>query len=254
MTRKIVAIGGGPVKTTGTQSIDKEIIRLSGKKKPNLLFIPTASSDDEKYWKYINHNYGNILGCTTDVLYLLREKPSQTEIKRKIKKADIIYVGGGNTLKMMRRWRKLGVDTLLKKAWDTGTVMCGISAGSICWFDSGHSDSMSYYNPKSWKYINVKGLGFIQGIHCPHYDSETLGVARERNFTEMMKKTGGIGIAIDENCAIEFIDDTFRVVTSKNGVNSYKVYKKNGKIISEKIPKSKKLMPIQQLYSSISST
>jgi len=79
--------------------------------------------------------------------------------------SDIVYVGGGNTLLMMRIWRRFGLDKVLKGAYEAGIVLAGISAGSICWFDSGHSDSMSFYNPRNWKYINVKGLGLMRGVH-----------------------------------------------------------------------------------------
>lgn len=246
--RKIVAIGGGRIRTASTLAIDREIIRLSGKKHPLLLFIPTATSDSERYWHYINQYFGKKLRCKTDVLYLIKEKPTKTEMEHKILTADIIYVGGGNTLKMMKLWRKLGVDKLLKQALDQGIVLSGISAGSICWFESGHSDSMSFYNPKKWRYINVKGLGFLKGIHCPHYNSKTLGILRKNNFKNMIKKTGGFGIAIDENCAIEFVGDKFKVITSKNYAKAYKVFKKKGKVISKSIPKIKKLIPTDGLF------
>jgi dipeptidase E len=111
---------------------------------------------------------------------LIKEQPSKEQTRRKILSADIIYVGGGNTLQMMRVWRRLGIDKLLKKAYENGTVLCGISAGSICWFDSGHSDSMSFYSPKNWKYTNVRGLGLIRGIHCPHYNGTTRGGSSEK--------------------------------------------------------------------------
>lgn len=236
--KKIVAIGGGVMKTGGLLAIDKEIIRLSGKKHPKLLFIPTASSDSEKYWYYIDKHFGGKLGCKTDVLFLLKNKPTQKEIKTKILDSDIVYVGGGNTLKMMKLWRRLGIDKLLKTAWEKGIVLCGISAGSICWFESGHSDSMSFYNPKKWQYINVRGLGLLKGMHCPHYDSSTLKMPRKKDFHKMIKKIGGNGIAIDNNCAIAFLDKKYKVLNSKKNAHAYKVYKKNGKIISGKIPPS----------------
>ncbi len=128
--------------------------------------------------------FGDFLKCKTDVLFLMKEKPSREQIRSKISGADIIYVGGGNTLQMMRIWRRLGVDKLLIAAYKKGTVLAGVSAGSICWFDSGHSDSMSFYNPHKWKYINVKGLGLIPGIHCPHYNGRTRGIPRRKNFHE----------------------------------------------------------------------
>lgn len=158
MPKTIVAIGGGEIRTRGTAPIDREIIRLSNKKNPKLLFIPTASSDSESYWKHVQEHFGTFLKCKTDVLFLIKERPAKAQIRKKILSADVIYVGGGNTLQMMRLWRRLGVDRLLISAYENGTVLSGISAGSICWFDSGHSDSMSFYNPQKWKYINVRGL------------------------------------------------------------------------------------------------
>ncbi|MBI5347377.1 MAG: peptidase E [Candidatus Aenigmarchaeota archaeon] len=246
--KKIVAIGGGEIRTAGTLAIDKEIIRLAQKERPKLLFIPTASSDSEGYWKHIDKYYGKKLGCKTDVLFLLKETPSSNEIKEKILGADIIYVGGGNTLKMVKLWRRLGVDKLLKTAWQRGIVLCGISAGSICWFESGHSDSMSFYNQKKWKYINVHGLGFLKGIHCPHYNSQTLGVPRKNHFRKMIQKIGGMGITIDNNCAIEFLDDKYRVITSKKYAKAFRVFKKDAKVHSKRIPQLEELTPIATLF------
>ena len=248
MPRTIVAIGGGEIRTRGTAAIDREIIRLSNKKNPKLLFIPTASSDSERYWKHIQEYFGKFLKCKTDVLFLLKGSLSREQIRRKILSADIIYVGGGNTLLMMRVWRRCGVDRLLQSAYANGTVLSGISAGSICWFDSGHSDSMSFYNSRNWKYINVKGLGLIKGIHCPHYNSRTLGVPRRKHFRDMIRKTGGIGIAIENNCAIEIIDGRFyKVISSKSYPRAYKVYKSGGEVVAEQIRQEKQLAPVERL-------
>src|SRR3989338_8931348 len=106
---KVVTIGGGSLEKTHTLAIDREIVCLTGKKHPRALFIPTASSDDCGYWKIFQKIYGKKLGCKADVLFLLRETPAFQEIRSKILSADLIYVGGGNRLKMMRRWRYLGV-------------------------------------------------------------------------------------------------------------------------------------------------
>ena len=115
MPRTIVAIGGGKIATRQTLPIDREIIRLSQKKPPRLLFIPIASSDSEIYWRKVRVYFGDFLKCKTDVLFLMKEKPSRQQIRSKISSADIIYVGGGNTLQMMRIWRRLGVDKLLHR-------------------------------------------------------------------------------------------------------------------------------------------
>ena len=146
---KIVAIGGGDLSALATEPIDRAIIELSGKSNPHALFIPTASSDSVEYWETFDQAYRVAYGCDTDVLYLLGTAPDPSDVARKIERADIVYVGGGNTLKMMRRWRRLGVDVLLREAHAKGAVLCGVSAGAICWFDSGHSDSMSFYHPKT---------------------------------------------------------------------------------------------------------
>ncbi len=248
MARAIVAIGGGEIRTRGTAAIDREIIRLSHKKNPRLLFIPTASSDSERYWEHIQEYFSGFLKCKTDVLFLIKEQPSKEQIRRKIESADIIYVGGGNTLQMMRVWRRLGVDDLLRAAYENGIVLSGISAGAICWFDSGHSDSMSFYNPQKWKYINVRGLGLLKGIHCPHYNSMTRGVPRRKHFRDMIRKTGGIGIAIENNCAVEFIDGRFyRVVRSKPYARAYRVSRSGGEVVAEQIRQQKQLASVEFL-------
>ena len=97
---------------------------------------------------------------------------------------------------------------------------------------------MSFYNPHDWNYINVKGLGIIQGINCPHYNGKTRGVPRRKNFQDLIRKTGGRGIAIDNNCAIEFKDGrVFRVLVSKQRANAYRVFKRGGKVVEEPIPR-----------------
>jgi dipeptidase E len=249
--KAIVAIGGGKFTNGKRAAIDREIVRLSGKTHPRLLFIPTASSDSELYWQHISEYFGDFLKCQTDVLWLLKERPSRDEIKRKIFSADIIYVGGGNTLMMMRLWRRLGVDKFLREAYEKGIVLSGASAGSICWFESGHSDSMSFYNPQKWEYINVKGLGLIEGIHCPHFNGMTGGVPRRREFRKMIGKMGGLGIAIENGCAIEFIDGRFyRVLASRENARAYRLVKSGGRVLSHEIPQGKKLAPIESLLHS----
>jgi dipeptidase E len=246
--RTIVAIGGGDIRTRGTAPIDREIIRLSHQKRPTLLFIPTASSDSERYWHHVRDYFGGFLRCRTDVLFLITERPSRAAIRDKILSADIIYVGGGNTLMMMRLWRRLGVDTMLKTAYRSGTVLCGISAGSICWFESGHSDSMSFYDPTHWEYINVRGLGLISGMHCPHYDGRTRGVPRRKDFKQMIRRTRAVGIAIETNCALVFVDGRYyRVITSKRDAKAYRVSARGEEVLSERIAQVAGLTSIRSL-------
>lgn len=245
--KKIVAIGGGEIGRPGfpveTTQIDKEIINLTGKKNPKLLFIPTASADSALYYETVKKHFGNNLGCKTDVLYLINKNLSKKEIEKKVFGSDIIYVGGGNTLNMMKVWRENGVDKILKQAYEKGIVLSGLSAGSICWFKYGSSDSRKSINPKA-DLIKVSGLGLINALHCPHYDFEK---DRKPDLKKMTRKTSGVAIAIDNCCAIEIIDDKYKIISSKPSANAYKVYWKASKYYEEVIKKDKELKPLKDL-------
>ncbi len=240
----IVAVGGGEIKDLETFKIDKVIVGLTEKKNPKALFIPTASGDAEGYWDVFHEVYGNKLGCNTDVLYLINETLDESEIKEKILNSDLIYVGGGNTLNMMEIWKENNVDKYLKEAWDKNIVLSGLSAGSICWFKYGHSDSQAFSENEEWSYIKVDGLGFIDAFHCPHFNE----YIREKDFKNMLKYYKNIkGIALENNSAIIFVNDKYRIISSKEEANAYMIFNKNGEIISEIIEEDIKLKNIGEL-------
>ncbi len=245
--KKIIAIGGGEIGRPGcpveTTKIDQETIKLTGKKRPKLLFIPTASSDSESYVPVVQKHFGQRLGCQTDVLYLINQQLIKQDIADKILSADIIYVGGGNTFKMMKIWRQNNVDRILKKAYKKGIVLSGVSAGSICWFKWGSSDSRRFRNPAAAS-IKVSGLGLIKALHCPHYDVEK---HRKADLKKVMRKTSGVAIALENCCALEVIDDQYRIISSKASANVYKVYWQGSKYHEEKIKKEKKFKPLVEL-------
>jgi dipeptidase E len=247
--KKIIAIGGGEIGRPGfkieTEKIDKEIIKLTGKKNPKLLFIPTASSDSEDYYKIVKKYFGKKLACKTDVLYLIKNNLTKKELDNKILNSDIIYVGGGNTLKMMKIWRRLEVDKILIKAYRKGVVMSGLSAGAICWFNFGNSDSKKFNDPNA-SLMKVKGLGIIKALFCPHYDIEK---ERKGELKKMMKKASGIALAVENCCAIEIIDDTYKIISTTKSANAYKVYWKNNKYHEEIIKKEKVFKPLHHLLS-----
>lgn len=248
-TRKIIAIGGGEMGRPGTRietlSIDKEIVRLTGRIHPRLLFIPTASSDSKLYCEVVNKYFGRRLGCHVDTLLLLKERPTQRQIKSKIANADFVYVGGGNTMLMMKAWRKFGVDKALIEACEKGKVMSGLSAGSICWFRYGSSDSRKFTRPDA-DLIRVKGLDIIHTSHCPHYNTEK---DRGPDLRKMMRKTPGVAIALDECCALEVVGDQYRLLSSKKGAGAYKVYWKQNEFFHEKIAKAVSFKPLSKLLS-----
>ena len=241
---KIVAIGGGEIKDLDTLPIDKEIISLTGKQHPKALFIPTASNDAEGYWQTFQKVYGELLGCKTEVLYLVKENPIQKEIEDKVLGADLIYVGGGNTLKMLRTWRKYGVDKILRRAYEKDIVLSGLSAGAICWFRYGCSDARKFSNPLDASFMRIKGLGLINATVSPHHISEQ---HRDEGLVKLMQNTPGMAIALDDNCAIEIAGDSYRILHSKEGVTAKKVYYSQGKMHREKLRVDKRYLPLSQL-------
>lgn len=231
--RTIVAIGGGELRNLETYEIDQYIVKATGKKNPKALFIPTASGEAKGYIDTFNEIYGERLGCITDSLLLLSENLTNVQIKEKIFSSDLIYVGGGNTIKMMEIWRSRNIDHYLKEAYKKGTVLSGLSAGSICWFKFGDRESNSYGdNNGEPGYICAEGLGLINAIHCPHYE-----LGRE-DFDEIMKSQNLIGIALENNCALVIKDNEIRIIKSDINANGYKIVNNNGIITKELIQNS----------------
>ncbi|HEY7123865.1 MAG TPA: peptidase E [Ktedonobacterales bacterium] len=240
----IVAIGGGDLGTFETLAIDQEVVRLTEKSEPRALFIPTASGDSEDYWQNFQQVYGHRLGCKTEVLWLLKETPSQEQMQEKILGADLIYVGGGNTLRMMKRWRKLGVDALLRQAADKGTVLAGLSAGAICWCNYGHSDSMKFSNPNRWQFIRVQGLGILDTTICPHYHSEH----READFAQMVRKYPlHRGLALDDNTAIVVRNGGWRILHSQPDARAYWLYMRYGQVMIRRLEQNAEPYPLSFL-------
>jgi dipeptidase E len=226
----IVAIGGGELKDLETLPIDRHIVKLSGRKRPKVLFIPTASNDALGYWETFQDVYGKRLGCETDALFLVRGKLSKKEIEAKILSSDIVYVGGGNTLRMLRLWRKTGTDSVLRKAYQKGVIMAGLSAGAICWFRYGSSDSRRF--SKSGKrqdvLMRVSGLGLAPFTVSPHHVREK--EKRDPGMGAVMARTPGVGLALDDNTALILRDDRYEVVVSKEGAKVRRVFGKAGRV------------------------
>lgn len=240
---RIVGIGGGDLAAGATLPIDRRIVELTGKRRPLALFVPTASTDSREYAAIFAGIYGDRLGCTIDTLYLLGTAPPPHELAERIGLADLVYVGGGNTLRLMRRWRRLGVDRLLREAGERGAVLCGVSAGFLCWCAYGHSDSMSFYHPDDWDYIRVRGMGLLPITGCPHYDGE----GRDRSFQAMIIRSGGVGIALDDRAAIEVHDDRYRIIAAGDGPRAYRVARHRGGAVQTPISPGRAFEPIADL-------
>jgi len=233
MAKAIVAIGGGQIRTRGTADIDREIIRLSNKEHPRILFVPTASSDSARYWQRFLEYFGKFLKCKADVLFLVNEPPSARQIERKILSADIVYVGGGNTLFMMRVWRRLGVDKLLKTAYENGTVLSGISAGAICWFETGITDSWAE------RLAPLPCLGWLPHACCPHYDGEKDRRPSVHKF--VAKGTAPETLALDDGAAAHFVGRKLvRIVASRENAGGYCVRRSGRRTWNVRVPSTQR--------------
>lgn len=240
----IVAIGGGEMHLKETFAIDQQIVALTGKKNPQALFIPTASGEPKGYVECFKYIYGDSLRCLPDTLYLLNNELSEDEIKEKILTSDLIYVGGGDTDRMLETWKARNVGTYLKEAYERGIVLAGLSAGSICWFEYGFSDSLTYRAGQKCDYIKLPALGFLKGIHCPHFNEDD----REEKFTEMMAGWDETGIALDNCCALEVNGDRFRILRSEENARVMKMKRQDGSVRKEMIPDTGEYHPLSGLY------
>ncbi len=221
---KLVCIGGGEIPRVKngiklpyeTREIDEEIVRISEKENPKLLFIGTASTNSYNYFLVIKEIFED-LGCIVSNLDLLQDNLNMGEVKNTILNTDIIYVGGGNTKFMLEKWRELGVDKLLIEAYNKGIVCSGLSAGSYCWFKI--------------NYDLIEGLGIINAVNCVHYEQKDEH-ARNKLY-DVVKETGLDGIALENCVALEIIDGKMKVVKSNNSKNAYKITYNNNEFMEE---------------------
>ncbi len=218
----IIAIGGGSVGLGETESIDRELIRLTGRANPRALFIPTASQDDPGYIHEFSAAYKRY-GCQVDSLCL-----HNGEDPAKIKDADLIYVGGGNTKMMVALWRERGVDQLLQTHLEAGKPAGGLSAGALCWFRVGNSDWPQYEGIPGVNTARLDCLGLVDLVLCPHTKNEGF---RLEEFREMMRTERGPGLGLDDGCAIQVQGDSFRILSSMPGSVAHLVEWRDGQLV-----------------------
>lgn len=241
---KIVVIGGVTPPST-LDLIDEEIIRLTRKKNPKILYVPTAGGDNLDCCEFFKGIYQNKFGCEVDVLFLVRETPTENEILEKILSSDIVYIEGGSISRLLESFMRFNMNKILREAYEKGIVLAGKSAGALCWgryyFDSENTEEFQIHGFND--YIEVKCFNFIELIICPHYN---LKGYREK-LDAMISKYGIVGIGLENNCAIEFVDDRYRIISTNDSANAYKVYKKGAKIYNEIILKDSDFRGINEL-------
>ncbi len=194
--KQIIAIGGGGFgREIKDLKIEKYIVDQSKARTPKICFIPTATGDDQVYIDTFYEAF-NSLGCKTSHINFFKRT---INLKEHILDQDIIYVGGGNTKSMLAVWKEWQLDKILFEAYNNKIIMSGVSAGAICWFKKGITDS--------WKdnQATLDCLNFVDGVCCPHYDEEPERIPYVKEI--LVNKEINSCYAIEGYAALHLIDD-----------------------------------------------
>jgi peptidase E len=215
-TRLIVAMGGGGFSMEPENPLlDEFVLCIARAPRPRVCFLATASGDDESYVAGFYRAFSR-LDCRPSDLPLFQRQVG--DLERFVLEQDVIYVGGGSTANLLAVWRVHGLDRLLRRAWEEGVVLCGLSAGMNCWFQESVTDSfdLNQLGPLH------DGLGLISGSACPHYDAEE---QRRPVFRELVGSGQmGAGWAADDGAALVFQGQELReVVSSRPEARAYRV-------------------------------
>ena len=225
-SRQIIPIGGGGFyRDAENLELEKYVIRQSGAESPRVAFVPTASGEPDHYVASFYSAFLK-LGCRPSVLTFFKRTP---DLRSFLLAQEVIYVGGGNTKSLLAVWKDWGVAEILREAWESGIVLTGVSAGAICWFEQGLTDSFS----DGLRPLDC--LGFLPGSCCPHYDGE---VQRRPSYHRLLA-SGEIssGVAIEDWTAVHFKDtEIHSVVTSKRGARAYSMRVAYGSVQEVALP------------------
>jgi peptidase E len=213
----IVAMGGGGFSMEPDNPLlDDFVLDLArssrGRARPRVCFVPTASGDADSYVAKFYAAFAR----RAEASHLALFNRDGTDLDRFLLEQDVVYVGGGNTANLLAVWRTHGVDRLMRAAWEGGTILTGLSAGSLCWFEGGTTDS---FGPLA---ALRDGLGLLPGSHSPHYDGE----AERRPTYQRLIAEGALpdGYAADDGAALVFRGTELEeVVASRPDARGYRV-------------------------------
>jgi peptidase E len=221
----IVAMGGGGFSSEpDNPRLDDYVLGLTGKRRPRVCFLPTASGDSDQY---IVRFYTAFGGQRAEAAHLGLQRP-MADVRAFLLGHDVIYVGGGSTANLLAVWRVHGVDRVLREAWERGTVLAGVSAGMLCWFEGGVTDS---FGPLA---ALRDGLGLLRGTACPHYDGEP---GRRPAYHRLLGEGMAGGYAADDGAALHFVGERLQAcVASRPGASVYRVGLEEGRVVETPLP------------------
>jgi len=209
---RIVALGGGGFSDSSDPRLDEYVLGLTGRDRPRICFVPTASGDSDPYVVRFFDAFARRAEATWLPLFQRRDP----DLRRVILDQDVVYVGGGSTANLLAAWRAHGLDAVLREAWQSGVVLAGISAGAICWFSHGVTDSFG-----AGLAPLEDGLGLLEGSFCPHYDAEAL---RRPRYRQLVADGLPGGWACDDGAALVFEGNELReAITARPDAGAYRV-------------------------------
>jgi peptidase E len=217
--------GGGFTMEPENRMLDSYVLSSSRKEKPYICFLPTASGDN---LEYIHSFYEHFENRKCFPSHLSLSYPPTSDLEDYLLDKDIVYVGGGHTGQMLARWKVSGLDKILKKAWNQGVLLAGVSSGSACWFEEALTDSVPD------KLTPEKCLGFLKGSTCSHYNNPE----RRPTFHQLIR-TGEMynGIGVDNSAALYFEGrQLIEAVCSVRSRAAFFVRKDGERTIEEKLP------------------
>ena len=210
--RHIVGLGGGGETAEQTLELDRYVLALTRKGRPRVLYVPTAIGDSSEGIVRFYERFRE-LGEPAHLKFFPWPPAALREFALSF---DAINVGGGNTANMLAIWRVHGFDRVLREAWENGIVLFGASAGMICWFEAGVTDS---FGPQLEGMRD--GLGFLAGSACPHYDGEE---RRRPRYRELIADGFPEGVAADDGVGLHYAaTELVEVVTCRPGAAGYRV-------------------------------
>jgi peptidase E len=225
-SRHIVAFGGGGFSMeSGNRLLDDYVLEITGAARPRVCFLPSASGDADHYIVRFYRAF-EAARCDASHISLFRREQGPDDLRAHLLSQDLVYVGGGSVISLIGVWRAHGVDAILREAWEAGVVMCGLSAGSLCWF----AEAVTAFHGRSRR---VGGLGLLPFSNCVHYERNG---GRRAAYHRFLREGMVGGYAAEDGVALHFLgEELHRVVASRPAARGYRLDRLGDRVVEMQV-------------------
>jgi peptidase E len=212
--RQIVAFGGGGFSMeSGNPLLDDYVLGLAKAERPRVCFLPSASGDADHYIVRFYRAF-SAHRCEASHISLFRREQGPEDLRRHLLSQDLIYVGGGSVVSLLGVWRAHGIDEILREAWEAGVILCGLSAGSLCWF----AEAVTGFHGEPKR---LPGIGLLPFSNCVHYER---GSKRNESYHRFLREGMCAGYAAEDGAALQFAGERLAgVVTSRPKARAFRM-------------------------------